>query len=330
MGEPLRDSEERYRLLVESSPEPIAVHSQGVIVYANTAAARLMGARESADLIGVPVMSFVHPDDRPLVLDRIRRTQMEGRLAEPVEERFVRLDGGVIHVETTALPTIYEGHPATQVVVRDITAHKRATASQRFLAESSARLASSLEYRATLQTVAQLAVPDLGDWCLVDLRTPDGTFERVAVGGGSEPPLDDVSQAIMRVATTLSTEVVNDLAGGSLRSYACTPLVARGRLLGAITFGSPYPHRYDAETVGVAQDLASRSAMAIDNANLFEQARASRDQLETILGGIADGVLVQESTGRFVYANRAAAQIAGFDSVSDYLNATATDISSRL
>jgi PAS domain S-box-containing protein len=178
--------------------------------------------------------------------------------------------------------------------------------------------------------VAHLAVPDLGDWCLVELLAPDGSFERVAAGGQSEPPLDDVRQAITRVATGRSTEVVNDLAGGSLRSYVCAPLIARGRLLGAITFGSPYPHRYDAETVGVAQDLASRSAMAIDNANLFEQARASRDQLETILGGIADGVLVQESTGRFVYANRAAAQIAGFDSVSDYLNATATDISNRL
>jgi PAS domain S-box-containing protein len=70
--------------------------------------------------------------------------------------------------------------------------------------------------------------------------------------------------------------------------------------------------------------------MAIDNANLFEQARASRDQLETILDGIADGVLVQESSGRFVYGNKAAARIAGFDSVNDYLDATAMEISNRL
>jgi PAS domain S-box-containing protein len=334
--EALRESEERYRVLVESSPEPIAVHSQGVIVYANNAAARLMGATGPAQLIGRLVLDCVHPDDRPMVLERIRRTQLEGRLAEPVEERFVRLDGGVIHVETTALPTRFEGRPATQVVVRDITAHKRATASQRFLAQSSARLSSSLEYRATLRTVAQLAVPDLGDWCLVDLLESSGSFERVAVAsaeGQLDPPPVDELQATSRVSTSRTAEIVNDLTLGEavgVRSYVCTPLIARGRLLGAITFASAYPHRYDAETVVVAEELASRSAMAIDNAYLFEQARASRDQLETILGGIADGVLVQEATGHFVYANDAAAKLAGFASAAEYLSATAADISARL
>jgi PAS domain S-box-containing protein len=328
----LRESEERYRVLVESSPEPIAVHSQGVIVYANPAAARLMGAADPAQLLGLPVLGFVHPDDRPVVLDRIRQTQTQGLLAAPVEERFVRLDGGVIHVETTALPTVYDGRSATQVVVRDITAHKRATASQRFLAESSARLASSLEYRDTLQTVAQLAVPDLGEYCLVDLLASDGAFERVAVAaavGQPEPRQANVREATERVAAKRTTEVVGDASEG-LRSYVCTPLIARGRLLGAITFGSVYPRRYDAETVVVAEDLASRSAMAIDNANLFEQARASRDQLEAILGGIADGVLVQERNGQFVYANDAAAKVAGFSSTEQYLHATASEISGRL
>jgi PAS domain S-box-containing protein len=334
--EALRESEERYRVLVESSPEPIAVHSQGVIVYANSAAARLMGATEPAQLIGMPVLDCVHPDDRPMVVERIRRTQLEGRLAEPVEERFVRLDGGVIQVETTALPTRFEGRPATQVVVRDVTAHRRATASQRFLAQSSARLSSSLEYRATLGTVAQLAVPDLGDWCLVDLLESNGSFERVAVAaaeGQPDPPPVDELQATERVSASRAAEVVNDLAPGEavgVRSYVCTPLIARNRLLGAITFASAYPHRYDTETVVVAEELASRSAMAIDNAYLFEQARASRDQLETILGGIADGVLVQEATGHFVYANDAAAKMAGFTSAAEYLSATAADISARL
>lgn len=331
-GDPLSESEERYRVLVESSPDPIAVHSQGVIVYANPAAARLMGAAQPADLVGIPVMSFVHPDDRPLVVERIRRTQQEGRLAEPVEERFVRLDGAVIHVETTALPTRFEGQPATQVVVRDITAHKRVTASQRFLAQASARLASSLEYRDTLRTVAQLAVPDLGDWCLVDLLDRQEGFERVAVAcaPGASESTTDVLQPAARIADHRATEVVDDLETGEARSYVRAPLIARGRLLGTITIASKYPHRYDAEAVGVAEELASRSAMAIDNANLFEQARASRDQLEIILGGIADGVLVQEASGHFVYANDAAAQIAGFKSAAEYLNASASDISNLL
>jgi PAS domain S-box-containing protein len=361
----LRGSEERYRMLVESSPEAIAVHSQGVVVYANPAAARLMAAADVSELLGKPVLDFVHPDDRPIVLERIRRTQEENRLAEPIQERFVRLDGAILHVETVALPTRFEGHVATQVVVRDITAHTRAAAAQRFLAQASARLSSSLEYRETLRTVAQLAVPDLGDWCLVDLLEPDGSFERVAVAGqevavqeaagqeaddGAGPAAPDpASRALGQVASSRTTCVVNDATREGepttrVRSYVCAPLVARGRLLGAITFCSFYPHRYDGETVGVAEELASRSALAIDNAGLFERAQselavraraeaeltASRNQLEVILGGIADGVIVQESNGRFVYANEAAARLAGFDSVGDYLNATAAEISERL
>jgi PAS domain S-box-containing protein len=213
-----------------------------------------------------------------------------------------------------------------------------------------ARLSSSLEHRETLRTVAQLAVPDLGDWCLVDLLAPDGSFERVAVAGddAGQAAEAEAPRAVGEVAHTRTTRVVNDIPGESassrVRSYVCAPLIARGRGLGAITFCSFYPHRYDAETVGVAEELAGRSALAIDNAGLFERAQtelavraraeaeltASRNQLEVILGGIADGVIVQESNGRFVYANEAAARMAGFDSVAEYLKTTGSEIPSQL
>jgi PAS domain S-box-containing protein len=372
----LRESEERYRILVESSPEPIAVHSGGVLVYANPAAARLMRAPRPSALIGMPVLDFVHPDDRPLVIERIRRTQGEGRMAEAVEERFVRLDGSVIFVETTALPTRFEGRPATQVVVRDITARKRAELTLRFLAQASARLSASLEYRETLRTVAQLAVPELGDWCLVDLVEPEGSFERVAVGCADPsqadlarsaerhypPPQSGPQLGVGRVARSTQTEVINDVSDDTLRgmardaehsrlleamafrSYLCAPLIARDRLLGTLTLTASQPHRYDPDTVALAEELARRSALALDNARLFEQAqaeiaersraeaelRASRDQLEAILGGMADGAVVQDAAARFVYANDAAARLAGFDSAAEYINAMAADVSARL
>jgi PAS domain S-box-containing protein len=348
--EALHESEEGYRLLVESSPAPIAVHSGGIIVYANPAAARLMRAAEPAELVGKQVLDLVYPDDRPVAIERIRLTQVERRMAEPTVERFVRLDGGIVYVEQVALATTFEGRPATQIVVRDITSQVRATAAQRFLAEASARLSSSLDYRETLQTVAQLAVPDLGEWCLVDLFTDDGRFERVADAtseGGSEPSHVSTEAETARVASTQTTQVVNNvLAQGQqgFRSYVCAPLIARGRLLGAVTFGSRHPHRYDPESISVAENLASRSAMAIDNAGTFARAaadveertridaelRASRDQLETILGGIADGVLVQDVSGHFIYVNAAAALAAGFSSVEEYLSLTPTDLTSLL
>lgn len=121
-----QESEERYRRLVELSPEAIAVHSQGKLVYVNTAGAKLLGAKSPEELLGKPVLDFAHPDYRQIAMERIRQTQEEGAAADLLEEKFVRLDGQVIDVEVAGLATVYEGNAATQVVVRDITARKQA------------------------------------------------------------------------------------------------------------------------------------------------------------------------------------------------------------
>lgn len=127
--EALRESEERYRLLVEFSPDAIAIHSDGIIVFVNTAAVRMMGASSADELIGKPALSFIHPDDHDLVKERLRLMAEKQQALAVAEEKFVRLDGTVIDVEVTAIPISYRGKPAVQVVIRDITARKRAEAS---------------------------------------------------------------------------------------------------------------------------------------------------------------------------------------------------------
>lgn len=126
LEEKIRLSEERYRRLVEISPEPIAVHCEGKIVFVNPAAVRLFGARSPEELLGKPALEFVHPDDREMVRQRIAQMYETGRAVPVAEERFIRLDGSIIDVEVAAVPTIYEGKPAVQVVARDITERKQA------------------------------------------------------------------------------------------------------------------------------------------------------------------------------------------------------------
>jgi PAS domain S-box-containing protein len=122
----LRESEERYRQLVELSPDAIAVHSEGKIVYINPAGARLLGAASSEQLIGKPVMDFLHPDYRDMVKERIGRVSEEREEAPLIEEEFVRLDGTVVDAEVAAIPFTYQGRPAVQAIARDITERKRA------------------------------------------------------------------------------------------------------------------------------------------------------------------------------------------------------------
>lgn len=156
----LRASEERYRTLVELSPDGIAVHRDGRIVFANHAAAALVGADGASDLVGLPVMQFVAAEERDAVRDRQRRMVQTGTHAPPAEERFVRLDGTTVPVEVRAAPIDFEGAGAIQVVVRDV--------SERHAAQTALR-ESERKFRAVFDQSLQL----LGVIAL------DGTLEDV-------------------------------------------------------------------------------------------------------------------------------------------------------
>jgi PAS domain S-box-containing protein len=125
LEEALRESEEKYRLLFELSPDSIAVYLDGKIIFANPATARLLGAGSPQELIGRPMLEFVHPDYRKLVMDRSRQQEREGRPVPVVEEKFVKVDGSAIDVDVTAAPIQYLGKTAHLVICRDITERKR-------------------------------------------------------------------------------------------------------------------------------------------------------------------------------------------------------------
>jgi PAS domain S-box-containing protein len=123
--EALRESEVRYRDLVEFSPWAMAVHSEEKMVFVNSAGVQILGADAPDQIIGRPIWDFVHPDNVEAVRKRILSVQLEPGVVDLVEEKLVRLDGQVVDVEMTAIPIIYQGGAARQVVLRDITENKR-------------------------------------------------------------------------------------------------------------------------------------------------------------------------------------------------------------
>jgi PAS domain S-box-containing protein len=124
--ESLRESEERYRRLVELLPDGVVVHSEGRVVFANPASARIISAASAAELTGMPVIEFVHPEYRELALKRIKQSLGEASSAPLAEEKFIRLDGTPIDVQVAAIPFSYAGKPAMLTVFNDITERKRA------------------------------------------------------------------------------------------------------------------------------------------------------------------------------------------------------------
>ncbi|MCR6630663.1 MAG: PAS domain S-box protein [Magnetospirillum sp.] len=113
----LAESEERYRSLIELTPDPILVHSQGEILFANPAAARVFAAHHD-DLLGRQVVDLIHPDGRDDVQTRLTRAP-EQRLV--TELRMVRLDGSDFEAEIAATTITFHGLPARILVIRDVT-----------------------------------------------------------------------------------------------------------------------------------------------------------------------------------------------------------------
>lgn len=122
----LSASEEKYRLITEHIPDMIIIHSGEKILYANSLVLKEFGMESFDELKEIPLMNFVHPDYRDIVRERIGRLLLNKEIAEPMEEKFVKPNGEIIDVEVRGMPVEFEGKPAVQVIIRDITEKKRA------------------------------------------------------------------------------------------------------------------------------------------------------------------------------------------------------------
>ncbi len=123
--EALAQSEQRYRELVELSPEAILVHRKGRVVYANQAGCRLFGAEKSTDLVGRDIVDLVHPDHRKPFADRMRQILGQEGIAPLSEYKLLRMDRQVVEVDVLGSIIRYEGQPAVQVIFRDMSLRKR-------------------------------------------------------------------------------------------------------------------------------------------------------------------------------------------------------------
>jgi PAS domain S-box-containing protein len=122
----LRESEERYRALVELSPDPIAVFVGGKFVFVNSAAIDIFGAESSDDLLGRSIIDMVHPDHRVALRDQFRQMANQVKPVPIIEEKFFRVDWTTFEAEVAAIPFTWQGNSAIQVVLRDVTERRRA------------------------------------------------------------------------------------------------------------------------------------------------------------------------------------------------------------
>jgi PAS domain S-box-containing protein len=285
----------------------------------------------------------VHPDDLPAAVAKREETLASGEPFEVVY-RFRAADGTYRWHLGRAVPMRDEAGriefwvgTATDIHDRKIIEDQRT-----FIVAAGDALARSLDYRETLTRVAELAVGDVADWCAVHVVETDGSISEVAVAHADParltftrelqeryPPSPDQptgAAAVIRtgeaeLVPTITDEMLEAAAADelhlellrelNLRSYMCVPLRSRDRVLGAITLiSSESGRRYDTEDLLLAEELARRATMAIENARLFRQAE-ERAQAARVLATIGDGVFLLDRSGRIRLWNGAAERITG-------------------
>lgn len=248
----LRDSEERWRAVLELSPLPLSIHREGLIVWCNEATVQILGAESADQIVGRYGLDFIHPDDHPAVIARMKAslTQSMQDQLPPLEERLVRVDGGIVHAEVAARPIMYEGKRSTQLATIDITARKVAEEARRF-SEAQARVIEAQEE--ALRVLSTPLIP-LGDGILVlplvgrvnaeraerilttlaeGVVDQQATFAIVDVTG--MPEADDAAiEALVRATQVIRLLGAEALITGIKPAIAST-LVTLGAELGRIT-----------------------------------------------------------------------------------------------
>ncbi len=198
----LRESEERYRTLVEVSPIPMWINKGGIITYMNPAALQVLGATRLEQVVGRSPLDFIHPDYHALVKERISKTVAERTSAPRLEEKYVRLDGRVIDVEVIATPFTTFGGFAIQVLFQDITQRKLNEAEREALIKELEAKNAELE-RFTYTVSHDLKSP------LITIRGFLGYIEQDIESGDVERLKADIQRII--TATDKLQLLLNDL-----------------------------------------------------------------------------------------------------------------------
>ena len=336
-AEELRQSQIQLETILQGITEGITVQKpDGSLLYANQAAAELIGYASPEELLATPLaqvtarFELLDEQGQPFPVSRL-----PGRLAiqgeQPKEEvlRFRAHETGAERWSIVNASPVYDPQGRVQFAInifRDITermrmfeaehiARAQAEAAQQrleFLARASRILARSLDYQTTLRRLARLAVPWLADWCAVDLVQDNGATSRVAVAhvdparaevayelerrfprdpdaprglpyvlstGRSElyPAVpDDLLEQMVRTSEHL--ELIRQLG---FRSCIVVPLKVRDQVIGALTLAAAESgRRYGEEELALAEELAQRAAVAVDNARLYREATMLNEELE--------------------------------------------------
>jgi PAS domain S-box-containing protein len=309
----LRESEERFRAMFNQAAVGIAlVTLDGRFLQVNPALSEITGYSHD-ELIQMNFQQITHPDDLEVDRQNAGRVLAQEINGYSVEKRYFRKDGSIVWVNLTS-SAVWNSQGQLKYalgIIEDISERKRIEASQQFLVEASTLLAASLDYEITLANVANLAVPTLADWCIVDVFQEDWSSKQIAIAIADPtkqdilkkiqqhyPPKSGTQQLLQQLKLGISVfypelsnfhllqmaqdeEHLQLLQSLDIHSLMVIPVRSRGQLFGAISFFTAESgRRYQQADLALAEDIARRAATAIDNARLYQETQQAKQAAE--------------------------------------------------
>ena len=328
----LRHSRDQLAAILTGVADGIVVQDRrGRAVFANPAALNLLGYENLAQLQALSLTQIAKRFDvrdeqgRPLPVWRLpgAKLRRNGEGSEMLvhlrewygtRDRWFAVQASDVRDSSGRLDLVIN-------IFRDVTDTRRHQERSDFLSASSAMLGESLEYTETLNRVAHMAVPQMADWCAVDVLEQDQDYtsepQRLAVAhidpakielakrlaeqvkydpyapngisavlrSGKSEMISQIPPELLEAATAgRDQEYIMLVDQLQLRSYLCVPMRSQGKVLGALTWVyAESGRRYDAEDLRLAEEVASRAAMAIENARLYQHAQDSVREREDFL-----------------------------------------------
>jgi len=347
----LRESEARYRALVDASPVGMLVHRDGVLLLVNAAAARLYGYASPEAMLGVGMQQLTDPRDRPLALRRARDLLATGVPPPRIELLHVRADGRPFEVEIAGVRVEFRGAPAVLTLVQDISERKAAERRVARLSSLYAALSKTNEAiirqsdpRELCQRVCEIAVRH-GNLHAASIRRVDaaaGLLEPYAHHGPAGSPLghypirlDEPGSNAATAAREGRVSVRDDLADAPLsapvrerveqagvHASASFPLRTDGAITGVLSVFAAEAGFFDAELIALLEEIAGNLSFAFARLKSAAQLVSSEERYRALFEASPDAIRVV-CDGRVVMLNGAGVRMFGLDSAEQMLGQSA-------
>lgn len=300
----LQESEERYRYLVDHSPIGIVVHCAGEVAFINQTALHKLGAERAEEIIGKPIVNFIHPDFLPKTLEQMQRLMNGENIEYPIEDLYLRLDGTPIPVEVSAALTTFQGRQAVQLTLNDISERKKAQSAlerqlneMRVINEVAAACSQSTDLDELISRTTQIISTTLyPDNCGVLIANPvQGVWKPHAsyhgisfeMRGNPHPFSVGIAGKVafsgegLRVGDIRSESAYLESTSG-IRSELAVPIFLDGQVFGVLNAESRQLNAFSETDQKLMETIADNLATAIKKIRLLQSEQQRRMETEIL------------------------------------------------